>query len=143
MLRPEDITNDTYHKVVNDLLQEQMQYSTQYILDEVGRWDETFISDDGTDYVETAIDALRTLMRLRYEGRPEDLRDFLFTSREEFGDGTQFVGTQRFLYGEPAMVIDSAEGLCPTITEILEPMYEAEENSRPPTRIVAPNWMSP
>jgi hypothetical protein len=133
MLTPDDITDDTFHKVANELLQEQMQYSCTYIHDEISRWDESFVSDDGTDYVQTALDALQTLMRIRYEGNAEMLRRFLFTSRTEaekaWEDPDNAEAHKLDIFGAPAHAIDSAEGLCPTIMAIIEPMYNDEGNS--------------
>jgi hypothetical protein len=131
MLTPDQITLSSFNRIANDLLQKQAEYCAQYLRDEIGRWDETFVSDDGTDYVQTTLDATETLMRIRYEGTPEDLRDFLFTSRVEYErllDTDQIAGTKRFLYGEPLCVIDSAGGLHPELSELSNHIIESTED---------------
>lgn len=105
MWNPEDITEQSYRGIAVVLLQQQAQYTAEYIVEETRRWSADFISDDGTDYVRGACEAVTTLTHIRYEGDADELRNFLFDSEDS--------------------VIDIAsDGLCPTLARYADRAWD-------------------
>jgi hypothetical protein len=112
--KPEDLTEENYLKEISILMRQQFFYASEELVSDATMWDENFISDDGTDYLTTALDACAALMHLRYEGTVEMARTWLFTTKEEWEKANYTIDC---LVG-----IDSAGGLCNELEAIVEKM---------------------
>lgn len=112
---PDAITDDNWYPLVNKLMKAQFRYTAWELTDNAERWGEDFISDDGTDYLTTALDAAYDLMSLRYEGDLNDLKHWLHGTPEYANMGSPVGGNP------PRTVrdIDSAGGLCPELVDFI------------------------
>lgn len=117
---PEEITEDNWFPLVNSLMRAQFRSTARELESNVEYWGEDFISDDGTDYTTTALDACQALMSLRYEGNRDQLVHFLFGGDPDMGSPVP---------GNPPMTleeIDSAGGLCEELVAFAHATYYAD-----------------
>ncbi len=114
---PEEITEENWYPLVNSLMRAQFRCTAQELESNVEYWGEDFISDDGTDYTTTALDACSALMGLRYEGDRDELVTWLFGDADD---------TLRFGPGLTLQGIDSAGGLCNELVAFARATYNAD-----------------
>jgi hypothetical protein len=112
----DEVTNDNYRDVANDLFLKQCQHLSEYTarIAQTGWW-----SDDDTDYLRTSLNATEHLMDIAYDGSCDDLKYFLYVPRRLAWENTD--------KRETLHEIDSAGGLCEELSSYLEPLYDQEE----------------
>lgn len=124
---PDYITDDNWFSLVNSLMRAQFRYTAACLESNVERWGEDFISDDGTDYTTTALDAASDLMGLRYDGDRETLVHWLFGTPESLDLELPVFN----LPVHPGAVttqtvrdIDSAGGLCNELVDFIHAVWD-------------------
>lgn len=107
-LRPEDITEENYTDIAQDLFDRQRLYTVEYFAQTLAYG----YGDDDTDYMTTCLDANATLLAISYDGTSRDLIDFLFMRREIYQTMTEHPQMELIPTHMPLHAIDSAGGLC-------------------------------
>jgi len=108
-MQPENITDDNYRTIADELFACQCRYLSGYALQMAERY-----GDDDTDYFRTALDATQRLMDISYDGSHDDLVNFLFSPRVDEPN-----------YQNLADII-SAGGLCDELNAYESLIYDAE-----------------
>lgn len=104
-----EITEDNYHEIANDLRDLQVIDTIGYLTRTLRYW-----GDDDTDYMRSCFDANVRLLYLAYEGSRADLVHFLY------GPETTIDADHHYIPGnETLQDIDSAGGFAPQLETYL------------------------